>query len=366
MTPVRDPGPEAVPPEPLPTADDVRQAAERLAGCAVETPLLRADALDERIGGRLLLKAEPLQRTGSFKFRGAYNRVSRLDTGSGAGAGSGGVVAYSSGNHAQAVAAAARLVGVPAVIVMPRDAPAVKIAGTRRHGAEVVLYDRRSEAREALGARIAAERGAVLVKPYDDFYVIAGQGTVGREIVRQCAAIGCRPDAVIVPAGGGGLMAGTALAVADAWPGTRLHTAEPQGYHDHAMSLERGRRTGVPGAGPKSFCDALLAPMPGALTFPDQRRPGAERRRRERRGSRRSHARRVPPSQAGGRARWRGRACGGARRQDRDRRAHGRGGSLRRQCRPRHLRSGPGPGRPCRRLSAWDRAPRREAGSRRR
>ena len=264
MTPVHDPGPEAVPPGPLPTPDDVRQAAERLAGCAVETPLLRADALDERIGGRLLLKAEPLQRTGSFKFRGAYNRVSQLD----AGAGSGGVVAYSSGNHAQAVAAAARLVGVPAAIVMPRDAPAVKIAGTRRHGAEVVLYDRRSEAREALGARLAAERGATLVRPYDDFHVIAGQGTVGREIVRQCTAIGCRPDAVIVPAGGGGLMAGTALAVADAWPGTRLHTAEPQGYHDHAMSLERGRRTGVPGAGPKSFCDALLAPMPGALTFP--------------------------------------------------------------------------------------------------
>ena len=249
---------------PLPTPADVYAAAERLAGHAVETPLLRADALDEQIGGRLLLKAEPLQRTGSFKFRGACNRLLQLD----AGAKVGGVVAYSSGNHAQAVAAAAKLVGVPAVIVMPRDAPAVKIAGTRRHGAEVVLYDRASEAREALGQRIAAERGAVLVKPYDDFHVIAGQGTVGHEIVRQCSALGCRPDAVVVPAGGGGLMAGTSLAIADAWPETQLHTAEPQGYDDHAMSLERGSRVGLPGPGPESLCDALFAPMPGALTFP--------------------------------------------------------------------------------------------------
>ncbi len=263
MSDDRDDAPAAAAPAPLPTPADVRAAAERLAGQAVETPLLRADALDERIGGRLLLKAEPLQRTGSFKFRGAYNRLSQLP----AGAGEGGVVAYSSGNHAQAVAAAARLVGVPAVIVMPRDAPEVKIAGTRRHGAEVVLYDRSSQAREALGARIAAERGAVLVKPYDDFHVIAGQGTVGHEVVRQCEALGCRPDAVVVPAGGGGLMAGTGLAIADAWPGTRLHTAEPDGYHDHAMSLERGRRVGAPGAQAGSFCDALLAPIPGELTF---------------------------------------------------------------------------------------------------
>ena len=249
---------------PLPQPGDVHAAAERLSGYAVETPLLRADALDEQIGGRLLLKAEPLQRTGSFKFRGACNRLLQLD----AEAKALGVVTYSSGNHAQALAAAARLFGMPAVIVMPRDAPAVKIAGTRRHGAEVVLYDRNSEAREALGKRIAEERGATLVKPYDDFNVIAGQGTVGHEIVRQCGAIGCRPDAVIVPAGGGGLMAGTSLAIADAWPEVRLHTAEPQGYDDHAMSFEQGRRVGVSGAEGQSFCDALLAPKPGALTFP--------------------------------------------------------------------------------------------------
>ena len=250
--------------EPLPTPADVRAAADRLAGHAVETPLLRSDALDAQTGGRLLLKAEPLQRTGSFKFRGACNRLLQL----GADAGAGGVVAYSSGNHAQAVAAAAKLVGVPAVIVMPRDAPAVKIAGTRRHGAEVVLYDRASEAREALGKRIAAERGAALVKPYDDFHVIAGQGTVGHEIVRQCGAIGCRPDAVVVPAGGGGLMAGTSLAIADAWPEAHLHTAEPEGYDDHAMSFERGERIGLSGPRPASLCDALFAPKPGALTFP--------------------------------------------------------------------------------------------------
>ena len=268
MNRAQDSGPEAAGagplPTPLPTPADVHAAAGRLAGLAVETPLLRADALDERIGGRLLLKAEPLQRTGSFKFRGAYNRLSQRD----ASAGAGGVVAYSSGNHAQAVAAAAAIFGVPAVIVMPRDAPAVKIAGTRRHGAEVVLYERLTEAREEIAARIVAERGAVLVKPYDDFHVIAGQGTVGYEIVRQCRAVGCRPDAVVVPAGGGGLMAGTALAIADAWPETRLHTAEPEGYDDHAMSLERGRRVGVPGGRGEGFCDALLAPMPGALTFP--------------------------------------------------------------------------------------------------
>ena len=264
MSDAHDGSSEMPTPSSLPQPSDVHAAAERLTGHAVETPLLRADALDEQIGGHLLLKAEPLQRTGSFKFRGACNRLLQLDST----AKTGGVVTYSSGNHAQAVALAARLVGVPAVIVMPRDAPDVKIAGTRRHGAEVVLYDRNSEAREALGKRIAEERGATLVKPYDDFNVIAGQGTVGHEIVRQCDAIGCRPDAVIVPAGGGGLMAGTSLAIADAWQEARLHTAEPQGYDDHAMSFERGQRVGVSGAQGQSFCDALLAPKPGALTFP--------------------------------------------------------------------------------------------------
>ena len=264
MTVAHDAKPGAGAAPALPGPGDVRAAAARLAGQAVETPLLRADALDERVGGRLLLKAEPLQRTGSFKFRGACNRLSRLDPKAGAG----GVVAYSSGNHAQAVAAAARLVGVPAVIVMPRDAPAVKVTGTRRHGAEIVFYDRLADRREPIGETIAAERGATLVKPYDDFHVIAGQGTVGLEIIRQCAALGCRPDAVVVPAGGGGLMAGVALALADAWPETRLHTAEPEGYDDHALSFDQGRRVAVPDPRAATLCDALCAPMPGALTFP--------------------------------------------------------------------------------------------------
>lgn len=264
MTTARGSAPAPVDAASLPTPDDIRAAAERLAGRAIETPLLQADALDALVGGRLLLKAEPLQRTGSFKFRGAWNRISRLDPKAAAG----GVVAYSSGNHAQAVAEAAGLAGLPAVIVMPGDAPATKIEGTRRRGAEIVFYDRIAERREPIGERIAAERGATLVRPYDDFHVIAGQGTVGHEIVRQCAAIGCRPDAVVVPAGGGGLMAGVALAVADAWPETALHTAEPEGYDDHARSFARGRRVGVPCRRAETLCDALRAPLPGALTFP--------------------------------------------------------------------------------------------------
>ncbi len=247
----------------LPTAEDVRDAVERLAGHAVLTPLIRSDALDSRLGARLLLKAEPLQRTGSFKFRGAYNRISRLSRGD-----AGGIVAYSSGNHAQAAAAAAAMLGMPAVIVMPNDAPAIKIAGTRRHGAEVVMYDRLTEQREAIGEKIAAERGATVVKPYDDFHVIAGQGTVGHEIVYQCEALGCRPDAVVAPTGGGGLMAGMALAISDAWPGTRLYTCEPEGFDDHARSFAEGRRVAVADPGHRTLCDALRAQMPGALTFP--------------------------------------------------------------------------------------------------
>jgi threonine dehydratase len=247
----------------LPSAADVRAAARRLAGYAVVTPLLEADALNERIGGRLLIKAEPLQRTGAFKFRGAYNRIAGLDQAQR----QRGVVAYSSGNHAQAVAAAAKLFGVPATIVMPKDAPAVKIAGTRRYGAELVLYERNKESREAIGAALAAESGATLVKPYDDFHVIAGQGTVGLEIAELTRAQGVTPDLVVVPAGGGGLMAGCALALAEALPGTSLYTAEPAGYHDHALSFAAGKRVPVPDPTAASLCDALVVPEPGELTF---------------------------------------------------------------------------------------------------
>src|SRR5215472_8259709 len=195
-----------------PTIEDVRAAAARLTGQAVLTPLLESPALNARLGGRLLVKAEPLQRTGSFKFRGAYNTLSQLD----AEQRRRGVVTWSSGNHAQGVAAAAQLLGVPALIVMPSDAPAIKIANTRGYGAEVVLYDRVREVREAIGTRIAEERGAVIVAPYDEPKVIAGQGTCGLEIAEQAAARDARLDAVLVCCGGGGLTAGCAIALASA------------------------------------------------------------------------------------------------------------------------------------------------------
>jgi threonine dehydratase len=247
---------------PLPTFADVEDAAERLAGLAVATPLLHDDALDEALGGRVFVKAEPLQRTGSFKFRGAYNRLSRLS----AGERRAGVVAFSSGNHAQGVAEAARLVGCPAVIVMPSDAPAVKIEATRARGAEIVFYDRFTESREAISAAIAAERDAVLVPSFDDFHVIAGQGTVGLEAARQLEAAGERAEALLCPASGGGLIAGISLAFEALSPATAIHSVEPEGFDDHARSLAAGRRvTNAPGA--RSISDALLSPSPGELTF---------------------------------------------------------------------------------------------------
>ena len=182
-----------------PTFADIESAAERLAGKAVVTPLLESPLLNERIGGRLLIKAEPLQRTGSFKFRGAYNRISRLSEDEI----KRGVVAFSSGNHAQGVAAAAHGVGAPAAIVMPDDAPAIKVNNTRAWGAEVVSYDRHSEDREAVARNLAEERGATLVPPFDHPLIIAGQGTVGLEIAHQAEAAGAKLDAVLSPCGGG-------------------------------------------------------------------------------------------------------------------------------------------------------------------
>ncbi len=248
-----------------PTFADIEAAAERLEGQAVRTPLLQSPALNERLGGRVLLKAETLQRTGSFKFRGAYNRISRIP----AGARAAGVVAYSSGNHAQGVAAAAALLGVPATIVMPRDAPAIKLDNTRGYGAQVVLYDRLTEVREKIGAAIAAERGATIVRPYDDPAIIAGQGTCGLEIARQAA--GADLDALLVCCGGGGLSAGCALALAELSPQTKIYSVEPEGFDDTARSLAAGERLGNDPAA-RSFCDALLAPSPGELTFAINRR----------------------------------------------------------------------------------------------
>ncbi len=247
----------------LPDFDDVRRAAERLRGVAVRTPLLRSDALDARVGGRVLLKAETLQRTGSFKIRGAFNRLKQLAE---AGRAGGGVVAFSSGNHAQGVASAAGLLGMAAAIVMPSDAPPTKIANTRRLGGEIILYDRWTEDREAIAASLAAERGATLVPAFDDPGVIAGQGTVGLEMAEDARTLELTLDAVCVPEGGGGLAAGIGLALTGESPATKLYTAEPALFDDHARSLAAGERVGNDPGG-RSICDALLAPMPGRLTF---------------------------------------------------------------------------------------------------
>ncbi len=248
---------------PLPVFADIEAAAARIAGKAIVTPLLANPGLDAAVGGRVLVKPETLQRTGSFKFRGAYNKISRLAAGPQRPRA---IVAYSSGNHAQGVAAAAEIAGIPALIVMPSDAPAIKVGNTRGYGAEVVFYDRATERREEIAGRIAAERGAVIVPPYDDPDIIAGQGTVGREIALQAADQGHAIDQLLVPCSGGGLVAGCALALAELSPSTRVHPVEPAGFDDLKRSLAAGRRlanertTG-------SFCDALLSREPGMLTF---------------------------------------------------------------------------------------------------
>jgi threonine dehydratase len=247
---------------PLPTVKDVEAAAVRLKGKAVLTPLLESPLLNARLGGRLLVKAEMLQRTGSFKFRGAFNRISLIPEADRAR----GVIAFSSGNHAQGVAAAAKAFGIAATIIMPSDAPAVKVRNTRALGAEVIFYDRWTGNREAIGARLAEETGATLVRPYDDPGIIAGQGTIGLEIAAQAEAAGARLDACVVCCGGGGLVAGTALALADRSPGTPVFAAEPVGFDDTARSLAAGERVAnAPGA--TSFCDAIVTPIPGEVTF---------------------------------------------------------------------------------------------------
>ena len=250
--------------ETAPGYADIEAAAKRLAGQAVLTPLLRSPALDAELGARVLIKPETLQRTGSFKFRGAYNKIRRLMDGP---APPRAVAAFSSGNHAQGVAAAAQLLGVKATIVMPADAPAIKIANTKGYGAEVVLYDRYREDREAVAARVAAERGAVLVKPYDDPDIIAGQGTVGKEIAEQAKAVGLEPEIALAPCSGGGLVSGTALGLMHHFPKIRIFACEPEGFDDTARSLARHERlSNAPGG--TSICDALMSPTPGAITFP--------------------------------------------------------------------------------------------------
>ena len=251
----------------LPTAADVDVAAGRLAGVALRTPLIASPVLDAAVGARVFLKAETLQRTGSFKFRGAYNKLSTIPQERRAG----GVVAYSSGNHAQGVAAAAKILGMPAVIVMPSDAPRPKRERTAALGAEVVLYDRDREDRTAIARDIAARRGAVLVPPFDDPMVIAGQGTAGREIVEDLTALGLTPDVVVVGASGGGLIAGIALAIKARVPGAKFYSAEPEGFDDTARSFKSGKRE-VNARMSGTICDALMTNTPGAITFEINRR----------------------------------------------------------------------------------------------
>src|ERR1700760_1708135 len=243
-------------------AADIDLAATVIAPYAVRTPLLSNPALDARVGTRVLLKPELLQRTGSFKFRGAFNKLSSIPLSRRAG----GVVAFSSGNHAQGVAAAAQILEMKATIVMPSDAPASKRERTKSFGAEVVLYDRDREDREAIAQGIAEKRGATLVRPYDDPFVIAGQGTAGREIAEDMAALGLTPDIVVAPASGGGLIAGVATAVKARFPKAEMIVAEPKDYDDHGLSLRAGHREAHHAAG-RTICDALMAQIPGELTF---------------------------------------------------------------------------------------------------
>ena len=251
----------------------IEAAARRLNGHIRRTPLLNAPLLDRIAGRRILVKAECLQITGSFKARGGWSAVSALAPQ----ALKRGVIAYSSGNHAQGVAYAAARHDAPCVILMPADAPEVKIANTRRYGAEVVLYDRATQDRDAIGARLAEGRGLTLIKPYDDPQVIAGQGTVGLEIAEQAAEAGVARAEVLVCCGGGGLSSGVALSLQARVSGLRVRTAEPLGFDDMARSLASGQRERNAAAS-GSICDAILTPSPGELTFPILQRlagPGA-------------------------------------------------------------------------------------------
>jgi threonine dehydratase len=252
-----------------PTTDDVRAAARRIEGLARRTPLLESPRLNDKFDARLLFKPEVLQRTGSFKFRGAYNKIASLTEEERAR----GVVAFSSGNHAQGVAAAAQLFGARAVIVMPADAPAIKADNVRAMGAEIVPYDRYSDDREVV-ARPYVEKGMALVKPFDDPLIVAGQGMVGLEIAEDAAAMGIRVDAVVTPCGGGGLMAGIATAIKALSPETEMWGAEPEDFDDTRRSLAAGSRVGADPAG-TSICDALMSPMPGELTFAINRKLAA-------------------------------------------------------------------------------------------
>jgi len=246
----------------LPAFEDVVAARQRIAGMALVTPAFESPIVNARTGARIFLKAETLQRTGSFKFRGAHNLISQIPSGSATGGG----VACSSGNHAQGVAEAARLAGLPAAIVMPRDAPELKVARTRRSGAEVIFYDRDTQDRDEIARALCTERSAVFVPPYDHPDIMAGQATVGLELHEQMAAAGAVPAAVLVPCSGGGLSSGVALAIRHLSPESAVYCVEPEGFDDYARSLKSGKRerNDVMSG---SICDALLIAQPGELTF---------------------------------------------------------------------------------------------------
>lgn len=244
------------------TIADIEAAERRISDVIVQTPLLQSAELDAAVGGRVLIKPECLQRTGSFKIRGAYNLMSQLDEQQAAR----GVVAWSSGNHAQGVAAAGALLGIETTIVMPEDAPPAKIANTRRLGGTPVLYDRYTGDREAIARSLAAESGASLVPSYEHPHIIAGQGTVGLELMQQSAALDSSPDQVLICCGGGGLSSGCAIAIKAAAPAARVHLVEPEDFDDTRRSFEAGTRLGN-AASARSICDALQTEMPGELTF---------------------------------------------------------------------------------------------------
>jgi threonine dehydratase len=238
----------------IPTIDDVKAAAERIKGIAVRTPLIRNDALDAQTGAKVFVKAENLQRGGAFKMRGATNAIAALAPEVRAR----GVIAFSSGNHAIAVSTAAKLFGVSATIVMPSDAPKIKLETTRSLGAEVVTYDRVKESREEIGAKLSGDRGLAMIKPFDDPFVIAGQGTAGLEVGEEIS-----PDIAFVPASGGGLSTGTALAL----PKARIFAVEPEAHNDIQRTLEAGSiQRNAPGV--RSICDGLLTEKMGELTYP--------------------------------------------------------------------------------------------------
>ena len=246
----------------MPTYADIVAARARIGALACRTPLIEHPALNAIAGGRVLLKAENLQRVGAFKFRGAYNKVAQVDKATFPG----GVVACSSGNHAQGVAAAATLMGLKSAIVMPADSPRIKMERTRAFGAEVVPYDRVKEDRDAIARELCASRRAALVHPFDDLDVIAGQGTAGLEMMEQAEAVGAVPDIVLVGASGGGLISGVSIAVKERSPSTVIYSVEPAGFDDLARSLASGtpqRNAKLSG----SICDALLAATPGEITF---------------------------------------------------------------------------------------------------